>query len=635
MERRRFLKLGAGLGALGASGAGAGVWAIQPRRRSLPAANLDRPLRPKGRPRVGVVGGGLAGLSTAITLGKRGFDVHLFESAPHLGGKLGGWEVEALGERLPVEHGFHGFFTQYYNLWQLLDEAGAGPDLVPAPSYPILYGDRPAEYFVPSSAPFPFNLMSVISGSRSLSSSDFLGKFPGLLEMMAYEEKRTFFHRDDMSFADFLRSAGVPEVMVEAVLAPFGNATMNSLERLSAAEGIRFFHAYFFGNPEPLAFRILARDVMTAVVDRLEALATRSGVSIHAGRPVRRLTTDGQRVSEVELEPSPAAVQLQLSAHERRVDADALGPEWKLHPSSSPHPIFVRSKAGVPEALVGRCTHMGCPVAREDRGFVCPCHGGRFDDEGAVVRGPPRVPLPRLKMQLEGEGFRLVDEVITAEVQRVPVDYAVVACDGVATRQLIERSRLGAGTAWGEGVRQLEPADPYAVWRVWLDRPTRPERAPFSTVHQYRYTDSLAIYSDFQEPYISWANARGASVVETHAYAIHPSESYADVRAGLLRELTMLLPELAGARVLHEEMQMQRNFTSFPPGFASHRPATRTTLPNLFLAGDWVRLPIPAFLMEAAVTSGKLAAHAVLENERLQTEPIPHVDPEGPLARWV
>lgn len=35
------------------------------------------------------------------------------------------------------------------------------------------------------------------------------------------------------------------------------------------------------------------------------------------------------------------------------------------------------------------CTHLGCIVSREgEAGYICPCHGTRFDADGAVVQGP-------------------------------------------------------------------------------------------------------------------------------------------------------------------------------------------------------------------------------------------------------
>ena len=34
------------------------------------------------------------------------------------------------------------------------------------------------------------------------------------------------------------------------------------------------------------------------------------------------------------------------------------------------------------------CTHLGCIVNRVATGFLCPCHGSQYDNEGLVVGGP-------------------------------------------------------------------------------------------------------------------------------------------------------------------------------------------------------------------------------------------------------
>lgn len=34
------------------------------------------------------------------------------------------------------------------------------------------------------------------------------------------------------------------------------------------------------------------------------------------------------------------------------------------------------------------CTHRGCEVAISDNGYVCPCHGARFNQLGEVTKGP-------------------------------------------------------------------------------------------------------------------------------------------------------------------------------------------------------------------------------------------------------
>ena len=48
-------------------------------------------------------------------------------------------------------------------------------------------------------------------------------------------------------------------------------------------------------------------------------------------------------------------------------------------------------------AISTRCAHLGCPVRyiQASKKFVCPCHGGVYDFEGAVEGGPPVRPLDR------------------------------------------------------------------------------------------------------------------------------------------------------------------------------------------------------------------------------------------------
>lgn len=51
------------------------------------------------------------------------------------------------------------------------------------------------------------------------------------------------------------------------------------------------------------------------------------------------------------------------------------------------------------------CSHTGCNVAwrANEKLFVCPCHGGRYDMDGNVVSGPPPRPLTQLAIKNEND----------------------------------------------------------------------------------------------------------------------------------------------------------------------------------------------------------------------------------------
>ncbi|MEQ4300086.1 FAD-dependent oxidoreductase [Plantactinospora sp. B6F1] len=55
-----------------------------------------------------------------------------------------------------------------------------------------------------------------------------------------------------------------------------------------------------------------------------------------------------------------------------------------------------RDDSGDLHSVSATCTHLGCVVAFNDaeKTWDCPCHGSRFDVDGAVLHGPATTPLP-------------------------------------------------------------------------------------------------------------------------------------------------------------------------------------------------------------------------------------------------
>jgi Rieske Fe-S protein len=56
-----------------------------------------------------------------------------------------------------------------------------------------------------------------------------------------------------------------------------------------------------------------------------------------------------------------------------------------------------RDDDGTLHAVSMRCTHLGCLLRfnAAERSWDCPCHGSRFDVDGAVLEGPAVRDLPR------------------------------------------------------------------------------------------------------------------------------------------------------------------------------------------------------------------------------------------------
>ena len=49
------------------------------------------------------------------------------------------------------------------------------------------------------------------------------------------------------------------------------------------------------------------------------------------------------------------------------------------------------------------CTHLGCTVNVTPTELVCPCHGSVYDRTGRVLKGPATRPLPRYRVERQGE----------------------------------------------------------------------------------------------------------------------------------------------------------------------------------------------------------------------------------------
>jgi cytochrome b6-f complex iron-sulfur subunit len=120
---------------------------------------------------------------------------------------------------------------------------------------------------------------------------------------------------------------------------------------------------------------------------RRDALDAAWGGLVLAGIRSLSCSSDAGPGSDLDAPPSPLTLPVSGVPEGARVTVFVAGNPVEL----------VRTGASVTARSL-RCTHQGCVVRwKEEAGaYVCPCHEGRYDRDGAVLAGPPPAPLRRV-----------------------------------------------------------------------------------------------------------------------------------------------------------------------------------------------------------------------------------------------
>src|SRR3954447_23267601 len=86
---------------------------------------MKREIGPGSKDRVGIVGGGILGLTLALRLAKLGHHVEIFEAAPELGGLAGSHDYGSFR----WDRFYHCILPQDRHLIELIGDLGLGPEL--------------------------------------------------------------------------------------------------------------------------------------------------------------------------------------------------------------------------------------------------------------------------------------------------------------------------------------------------------------------------------------------------------------------------------------------------------------------------------------------------------------------------
>ncbi len=200
-----------------------------------------------------------------------------------------------------------------------------------------------------------------------------------------------------------------------------------------------------------------------------------------------------------------------------------------------------------------------------------------------------------------------------------------------------------------ESVKQSDPSlahldkiktSPITGVHFWFDRTVMDE--PFltllDTTTQWIF-NKTALYAgssaDSNEAPASTQNTQYLQLVISASYDLLP-KSRQEIIDLCLAEVQHALPKARGAQLLKATVIKEAAATFSPePGVDRWRPRQATSIPGLFLAGDWTQTGWPA-TMEGAVRSGYLAAEAVLRasgTPRIFLQP--DLAPDGFIQMWL
>lgn len=214
-------------------------------------------------------------------------------------------------------------------------------------------------------------------------------------------------------------------------------------------------------------------------------------------------------------------------------------------------------------------------------------------------------------------------------------DYCILSLDAKHIKPLIQKSTgFDSFPAFQKNISSLKCTDSYAVLRIWTDTFEDNKSLPFFIfTDRLKCLDSVTFYHKMEKESADWSAKNNGGIFELHSYSLSDDfKDEAEIKQQLLTEFFHYFPELKDMKIIHEYFQHRDDFPAFHLNQYKNRPEVETVVPNLYLAGDWVKLPVPAMLMEAAYTSGAMAANYIFTQENLRENILESVSNHGLFA---
>ncbi len=568
-----------------------------------------------GGKKVVIVGAGIAGMAAADVLSRAGVAVTVLEKAQAVGGRCMSYVDPQLGHT--IEHGMHGMFPRYANLRRLWEDVGIRDIYTRTRTTGVPFADRTmgSTELAKARGPAPFFLSAMIPRGV-FRIRDYVFSFPMLVR--AYASPRIKDRElDESTFAALLRRTGASGRAARLLLVPYvKNLSYARGDEVSARMATEALTYYVLEDADAVKAEWFASGMIPLIFEPWRRALEARGVRFRLGVPAEELVFDGDRCTAVATRATIADRELAGAPplFMRQLGAKYLGFRWdagekQLH------------------AFDGACTHQGCRLGVQPNGpagaptFDCPCHGGRFDADGAVLAGPPKKPLPAVPLQHDPvANVWVIDDGGGATGPGVEcADHVLLALDLAGLKAIFPRAlATNPSTAEIPLLRTTSVMVLRMRFRARADGKPKwsgPDTGVFAAED---LLDNFFALHTMQKEFAELDDL----FLECH---VGGSENLGaltddDVYDRALEVLTAYFPdEDLGARLDRSRSRMLRHddvFPLFAPGDYVRTPTVSDARrPNVFFAGDWVRTDDPenrSFFMERAAVTGIEAANAML-----------------------
>lgn len=315
-----------------------------------------------------IIGGGVAGLTTAVHLAERGLNPLLLEAHPQrVGGRLrdeGAVSFEHQGRQwqFTAEHGIHGIWSPYVNLKAVLQRYDLLPQFVTAQeeTWILGQGKRVRKAYIgrairQSWVPAPFHYLSLFfrpSFLKMINWRDIASMFRlmgNLFVAMSVDPMTEPEAVQHMSLADFTQGWSPTLRSLFAGLAR--NALAAHPEDVPAAGFIAFLRFYTLLRRDAWGFSYLPHAGGQAICEPLAAQARQLGAQIGLGARVSQLNrvTDGWQVN---FEQDGAENQITAEQVVLAVDAPAARRLLMASPETAEITPTLYFPTGIPTAII-------------------------------------------------------------------------------------------------------------------------------------------------------------------------------------------------------------------------------------------------------------------------------------------